>query len=62
MDVIFLIYLSKSFDNLWKGQCHIMYVVVLSEDNSILYSLEDLLSVCVRDCMGGLFITHSRET
>ena len=39
-----------------------MYVVVLSEIDSILDSLQDLLSVCVRDCMGSCFTTHSSET
>ena len=39
-----------------------LYVNVLSENDSILGSLYDLLSVCVRDCMGGRFTTHSTET
>ena len=39
-----------------------LYVDVLSENDSILGSLQDLLSVCVRDCMGGRFTTHSSET
>ena len=39
-----------------------LYVYVLSENDSILGSLKDLLSVCVRDCMGGLFTTHLSET
>ena len=42
-------------------ECY-LYVVVLSENDSILGSLQDLLSVCARDCMGGRFTTHSSET
>ena len=61
MNVILLIYLSKSFDSLWKRSYHI-YVNLLSENDSILGSLYDILSVCVRDCMGGRFTTHSSET
>ena len=38
-----------------------IYVVVLSENDSILSSLHDFLSVCVRDCMGGCFTNHSSE-
>ena len=37
-------------------------VYVLSENDSILSSLIDLLSVCVRDCMGGRFKTYSSDT
>ena len=37
-------------------------VNVLSENDSILGSIYDLLSVCVRDCMGVRFTTHSSET
>ena len=37
-------------------------VGALSKNDSIIGILEDLLSVCVRDCMGGYFKTHSTET
>ena len=38
-----------------------LYAVVLSENDSILDSLQDILSVYVRDCIGGCFTTHSSE-
>ena len=38
-----------------------MYADVLSENDSILGSLQDLLSVCVRDYMGSHFKTQSSE-
>ena len=39
-----------------------MNVVVFSENVSILGSVKDLLSVCVWDCMVGLFTTDSSKT
>ena len=38
-----------------------MNAIVLSENDLILASLKDLLSVCERDCMGGRFTTLSSE-
>ena len=35
-----------------------MYANVLNENDSILGSLQDLLSVCVRDFLTGQFTTH----
>ena len=61
MDVIFLIYLTKSFDSLWKENVKSPISNVLNENYSILESLLDRLSVCVRDCMGSHFATHSSE-
>ena len=62
MDVIFLIYISKSFDSFGRRTSYNLYVNVLSENDSILGIIQDILSVCVRDCMGGRFTTHSIET
>ena len=61
MEVIFLIYLSKSFDSLWMEMSYYLCIDVLSENDTILGSLLYPLSVCVRDCMGGFVTTHSSE-
>ena len=61
MDVIFLIYLSRSFDSLGKRMSYHLCVGELCEHDSILGSLLDLLSVCVRDYMGSRFTTQSSE-
>ena len=37
-------------------------VGVFSENDSILGSLQNILSVCVKDCMGGPFTPHSSDT
>ena len=39
-----------------------LFVDVLCEHDSILGSQQDLLSMCVRDCKGVRFTTHSTET
>ena len=39
-----------------------LYVVVFKENVLILDNLQDLLSMCIRDCVGGFPTTHSSET
>ena len=59
MDVIFLIYLSMSFDSLWEENDISYMCWCFSENDS---TLVGLLGKCVRNCMGGRFTTRSCET
>ena len=61
MDIFFLIYLIRSFDNLWGRMSYYVNAIVLSENDLILGNLKDLLSMFKRDCMGGRFTTHSTK-
>ena len=48
MGGLFLHYLSKYFDNPWKGNfiCIYIYAIMGSDNDRILGSIKDLLGVC----------------